>query len=196
MPGSSLWLLPPASHPLNNLLTTLIDKTSFHFTSPHRFLPHVTLTSEIYPSAYGSDPQEWLDSLNIEFGTEIAVEFKKLNSEDVFVRKLYIKCKKDDLRLLALRCRQQVKGFEQAEKAEEWVNELYTPHLSLLYHDCPRIDTEGLSQAGEFAQDLGISVNGQGKLGSWKGGRVVLVQTDKPIHEWKPIAERSLGGAA
>ena len=133
MPGSSLWLLPPTSHPLNSLLSTLIDKTSSHFQSPHRFLPHVTLTSEINASAYESDPQAWLDSLNIQLGHEIPVKFEKLNSEDVFVRKLYIKCEKTEaLVLLAQRCRQQVKGFEEVGKAQEWAKESYTPHLSLL----------------------------------------------------------------
>lgn len=133
MPGSSLWLLPPASHPLNNLLSTLIDKTSSHFHSPHRFLPHVTLTSEINASAYESDPQAWLDSLNIQLGSKILVKFQRLHSEHVFVRKLYIKCEKaGGLVLLAQRCRQQIQGFEEIEKAEKWAKESYTPHLSLL----------------------------------------------------------------
>lgn len=133
MPGSSLWLLPLASHPLNNLLSTLIDKTSSHFHSPHRFLPHVTLTSEINASVYKSEPQAWLDSLDIQLGSESLVKFEKLDSEDAFVRKLYIKCEKaDGLLLLAQRCRRQVAGFEEQEKAEQWAKESYTPHLSLL----------------------------------------------------------------
>lgn len=131
MPGSSLWLLPPSSHPLNSLLPTLIDKTSTHFNSPHRFLPHVTLTSEIDPSAYGSDPKAWLDSLDIQL--EVSLEFEKLGSENAFFRGLYIKCQKTDtLITLARRCRQQVSGFEQTDKAGKWVKESYIPHLSLL----------------------------------------------------------------
>jgi 2',3'-cyclic-nucleotide 3'-phosphodiesterase len=39
---------------------------------------------------------------------------------------------------------------------------------------------------------LNVNVDGKGKMGSWVGGRVVLVPTDKPIDQWSPIAERAL----
>lgn len=133
MPGSSIWLLPPTDHPLNSLLPSLIDKTSAHFKSPHRFLPHVTLTSEIWPTSYGSEPQKWIDSLDFPLRAKVPVRFEKLDSEDVFFRKLYIKCEKNDaLKQLVLHCRQQVKGYEEVEKASVWVGEEYTPHVSLL----------------------------------------------------------------
>jgi len=35
-------------------------------------------------------------------------------------------------------------------------------------------------------------VQGDGEMGGWTGGTLVLVPTDKPIEEWKPIAERKL----
>lgn len=132
MPGSSLWLLPPAT--VNqDALFALIEKTSSHFGSPHRFLPHVTLTSEISPSKYGSDPQAWLNSLDMLSGEKFRVTFEKLNSEDVFFRKLYIKCNKTDaLKDLAARCRQHVDGFGELPKAQDWAAESYNPHLSLL----------------------------------------------------------------
>ncbi|GAB1316124.1 hypothetical protein MFIFM68171_06334 [Madurella fahalii] len=73
MPGSSLWLLPPQSHPLHTALSTLISRTlparfpreaaSSASVSPHFFAPHVTLTSEVAPSRYGADPQAWLDGM-------------------------------------------------------------------------------------------------------------------------------------
>lgn len=133
MPGSSLWLLPPADHPLNEVLPALIDKTSRQFGSPHRFLPHVTLTSEILPSKYGSDAQGWLDSLDLVSEIAVRVNFERLGSEDVFFRKLYFKCEKDDgLRKLAKQCRQQVEGFADEKKAEDWSKEAYMPHLSLM----------------------------------------------------------------
>ncbi|KAH7388634.1 2',3'-cyclic-nucleotide 3'-phosphodiesterase [Pyrenochaeta sp. MPI-SDFR-AT-0127] len=193
MPGSSLWLLPPTDHSLSTPLPLLIDKTSAHFKSQHRFLPHVTLTSDISPSSYSSEPQKWLDSLNLQLDIKVRVSFEKLESQDVFFRKLYIKCDKHDgLKRLALRSRQQVDGYGEVGKAETWVKEEYTPHLSLLYHDCPQIDSEGLSPVEGFADTIGINLNGEGDLGGWEGGRVVLVPTYRPIEEWKPIAERSL----
>lgn len=133
MPGSSLWLLPPVDHPLDTILPTLIDKTSLRFSSTHRFLPHVTCTSEIAASTYEPDPQAWLDSLRLPDADDIHVIFEQLSSENVFVRKLYIKCHKNDgMKRLSQRCRQQVQGFEDEKQAEEWVEGKFTPHLSLL----------------------------------------------------------------
>ncbi|AEO64410.1 uncharacterized protein THITE_2126759 [Thermothielavioides terrestris NRRL 8126] len=75
MPGSSLWLVPPPTHPLHDILTTLITRTlparfpletsSSPAVAPHFFAPHVTLTSEIAPAQYNDNggPQAWLDSL-------------------------------------------------------------------------------------------------------------------------------------
>ncbi|KAF2447991.1 hypothetical protein P171DRAFT_429577 [Karstenula rhodostoma CBS 690.94] len=56
MPGSSLWLLPPRGHPLDAALSTLIAQTAAHFGSPHTFLPHVTLTSEIAADVVSTTP--------------------------------------------------------------------------------------------------------------------------------------------
>ena len=133
MPGSSLWLLPPANHPLNDVLPTLIDKTSKQFDSPHRFLPHITLTSEILPSKHGADAQAWLDSLSLPFKNDVKVEFERLGSDEAFFRKLYIKCKKaEGVKNLAQQCRQQVQGFEEEGKSKVWAEEQYMPHLSLM----------------------------------------------------------------
>jgi 2',3'-cyclic-nucleotide 3'-phosphodiesterase len=167
----------------------LIDKTSSKFGSPHRFIPHVTITSEISPSTYGSDPQTWLESLKLPSGDVVQVKFEGLGSEDVFVRKLYIKCTKGDgLRQLAQPCRQQVEGFHEEGEAKSWIEERYMPHLSLVYHDCPPVDAQGLASVDTLSVDL----EGKGLLGGWSGGRVVLVPTDKPIDQWSPIAERVL----
>ncbi|OAL50379.1 2',3'-cyclic-nucleotide 3'-phosphodiesterase [Pyrenochaeta sp. DS3sAY3a] len=193
MPGSSLWLLPPIGHPLNDLLPTLIDQTSSHFNSPHRFLPHVTLTSDISPSLYSQDAQAWLNSLQLPTKSDISVQFEALGSEDVFFRKLYIKCEKNDgIKQLGKMCRTFVKGFEENEAAHEWVETSYTPHLSLLYHDCPQVDADGLLVVERLAKDVGIAFQGEITPNTWEGGRVVLVPTDKPINQWNPIAERSL----
>jgi 2',3'-cyclic-nucleotide 3'-phosphodiesterase len=134
MPGSSLWLLPPAGHPLNEVLPRLIDKTSRQFDSPLRFLPHVTLTSEISPSKYGSEPQAWLDSLNLLLGDDVHVKFQHLGSEDVFFRKLYINCEKGQgIKQLAQQCRKHIDRFEGKEEMTKlWAEDQYMPHLSLM----------------------------------------------------------------
>ena len=91
MPGSSLWLLPPETHPLNELLTSLIRRTASHFGSSDLFVPHITLTSDLVaPSTYGSDPQQWLESLDLPAGHNIQVQLDRLDSEHLYFRKLYI----------------------------------------------------------------------------------------------------------
>jgi 2',3'-cyclic-nucleotide 3'-phosphodiesterase len=194
MPGSSLWLLPPPSDsPINDLLASLIAQTSLRFHSTHSFLPHVTLTSDISPGKYSSDPQAWLDSLDLPSGNEVQVKFKQLASDDVFVRKLYIQCHKTDgIKKLAGACRQEVEGFGNDSKAKEWANDQYNPHVSLLYHDCPLVGAEGLSEVEQLAQEVGVDLTGESGHGGWSGGRVVLVPTDKPINLWEPIASRKL----
>ena len=133
MPGSSLWLLPPSDSPLNATLQTLIDQTSAHFDSPHRFIPHVTLTSDISPSVYGSSPQQWLGTLDLPSQPKICVVFEGLATEDVFFRKLYIRCEKaDGISGLTAVCRRRVDGYDTAEEADQWAAREYNPHLSLL----------------------------------------------------------------
>lgn len=121
------------------------------------------------------------------------MKFEKLASEDVFVRKLYIKCEKaEGLKKLALVCRREVEGFGEGDKAGQWAAEKYNPHLSLLYHDCPPVDEEGLAEVEKLAQKVDVSIAGKGDLGGWRGGRLALVPTDKPIEQWSPIAERDV----
>jgi 2',3'-cyclic-nucleotide 3'-phosphodiesterase len=127
MPGSSLWLLPPADHPLNSLLTTAISKTSTHFSSPHHFIPHITLTSLIDPSTYASEPQKWLDSVPFPSKPDVVVRFGPLASEDVFVRKLYIKVEIEGVLQAGKVARMTVNGYEEEDVAGK-----FGPHLSLL----------------------------------------------------------------
>jgi 2',3'-cyclic-nucleotide 3'-phosphodiesterase len=135
MPGSSLWLLPPSSHALQPVFTSLIRKTSSIFNSPHLFIPHITLTSSISPSTYEPDPQKWLDGLilpSLEFESSIHTEFKGLESEDIFFKKLYVQIEKPGLEELAHVTRMTVAGYEDPGVARKWVEEEYKPHLSLL----------------------------------------------------------------
>ncbi|KAF2637992.1 2, 3 cyclic phosphodiesterase [Massarina eburnea CBS 473.64] len=205
MPGSSLWLLPPPTHPLTPHLTSLIRKTSSHFSSPHLFLPHVTLTSGIEPKVYAGGAQAWLDGLPFLAGGsegDVVVRLEGVRSEDVFVRKLYVKVRKEGVEAEGLRGLAGVvrregvmggKGEAEAEaEAERWVREVYRPHLSLLYHDIPKIDDEGLKVVEEWTHELAKKMEVEGGFWGWRGGKVVLVETEKDISEWVPIAERDV----
>ena len=132
MPGSSLWLLPPQSHPLTPVLTTLIKTVSTHFSSPHAFIPHVTLTSEISPSTYEKDPQVWLDSLDFLKADDVSVRFERLETSSVFFRKMTIRVAKEGVRALATIARTVVEGSAAEEQPRKWVEESFEPHLSLL----------------------------------------------------------------
>jgi 2',3'-cyclic-nucleotide 3'-phosphodiesterase len=54
------------------------------------------------------------------------------------------------------------------------------------------VDPKGIAEIETLVQDAGLRLDGEGELGGWVGGRVVLVQTDKAIGEWVTIAERIL----
>ncbi|KAF2796148.1 2, 3 cyclic phosphodiesterase [Melanomma pulvis-pyrius CBS 109.77] len=192
MPGSSLWLLPPPTHPLSTLLSTLILKTSRHFNSPHHFVPHITLTADIPPSTHSS-PQSFLDALPLPAANCVNVRLAQLHSEDVFFKKLYIAVEKDGMEELARVARTAVDGGgEKDGAAKMWVEKQYRPHLSLLYHECAKIDAEGMEEIWKLVREAGLSLDGEGELGGWVGGRVVLVPTSEPIDQWAVLAERTL----
>lgn len=64
--------------------------------------------------------------------------------------------------------------------------------LILYSHDCPQIDEKGIQEIEKLVRDAGVNLEGEGDLGGWTGGRVVLVPTSKSIAEWVPVAERAL----
>ena len=59
-------------------------------------------------------------------------------------------------------------------------------------HDCAKVGVEKIREVEGIAGELGVRLDGEGEMGGWVGGRVVLVQTDRPVGEWVPIAERVL----
>lgn len=153
MPGSSLWLTPPPSHPLYDIITRLIETTLpallVQPDSSSVFAPHLTLTSNIEPAVYGSDPQPWLDSLPFAAAKEdekATVLFERVKSEDVFFRRCYLQCSlTDSLRRLAGVARawgfngdgrvDQDNAVMWSEKTEKWLqewNEAFGPHVSLM----------------------------------------------------------------
>ena len=127
MPGSSLWLLPPPSHPLHSTLQTLIRTTlPAHFPReaasspqvvPHFFPAHITLTSDISPETYGADSQGWVDRVFARFSSsssssdgsgeeggvlpEVRVRFERVVSQEVFYRRCFVRVGFEGVRVLA-----------------------------------------------------------------------------------------------
>lgn len=58
--------------------------------------------------------------------------------------------------------------------------------------DCLKVSDEEKENIEQLVKHAGVSLEGEGELGGWTGGRLVLVPTDKPIKDWVPIAERKL----
>ncbi|KAF2461004.1 2',3'-cyclic-nucleotide 3'-phosphodiesterase [Lineolata rhizophorae] len=205
MPGSSLWLLPPPSHPLHSRLTTLISTTCpSYFASasprPPTFIPHVTLTSEIPTTASATlassdaDPQAWLDALPLPAADDVRVRFQALDTEDVFFRRLTVRVEKEGVRRLGTVARAwgvEGGGDRSWEKACKWADETWRPHCSLMYAGFT-VTEERRKELECMVKDASISFDGEEDRGSWTGGLVVLVPTEKRIEDWKPVATRVL----
>ncbi|KAK1782415.1 2',3'-cyclic-nucleotide 3'-phosphodiesterase [Copromyces sp. CBS 386.78] len=212
MPGSSLWLTPPPSHPLYPILSFLISqRLPSDFPSeagaadarlaPEYFAPHMTLSSGISPGLYGDDPQRWLDSIPWPSADEIKVRFEGINSQDTYYRRCYAKVKLDVgiKKIAGLARARGVNGEEDAngEKTQEWLEwwrKEFGPHVSLMYGDVP-ISDDRLKEITKVVEEGGVKLTepeGNVEGNGWNGGVVWLVPTDKDIKDWKPIAKRVL----
>lgn len=206
MPGSSLWLVPPPSHPLHEILATLITKTlptifpaesTSETLSPRFFSPHLTLTSDISPAVYGFDPQAWLDSIPWPSADQVHVRFETVLSQDVFYRRCYLKVGMDGVRDLAALARARGVYDENSpgEKTKEWLDwweKAFGAHVSLMY-GAVTMDEAKIAKVIEAVQAAGVKLSKAEHEGSgWDGGVVWLVATDGPIDQWKPVATREL----
>lgn len=55
-------------------------------------------------------------------------------------------------------------------------------------HDCPVVGEEKIKEVEGLVKDEGVELGEE----AWVGGRVVLVETWRPIGEWVVVAEREL----
>ncbi|KAH8880597.1 2',3'-cyclic-nucleotide 3'-phosphodiesterase [Thozetella sp. PMI_491] len=207
MPGSSLWLVPPPSHPLYQILTELIEKklpASFPGESLPVFSPHLTLTSEIPPEVYGDRPQEWLDSIAWPDKSQVAVDFEHVKTEDIFFRRCYIKARFEGASGIAALARARGVNDEPVPgpKTEAWLaawKESFGPHVSLVYGNFT-INEEKLAEVSTMVQESQVKLYSSGEeaggnsppYAGWQGGVVWLVPTDLSIPDWKPIATKEL----
>jgi len=140
MPGSSLWLTPPNPSRFHATVQELISSSIpqlFPATKPHGFVPHVTLTSFVEPSnTYGDKPQEWLDSLALvtePVNEKISVCLDAIEPGEPFFKKLTLRAHKDDgLVRLAAACRSHGVEDGDTDRARQWAEQEYLPHLSLM----------------------------------------------------------------
>ncbi|KAH8677971.1 2',3'-cyclic-nucleotide 3'-phosphodiesterase [Xylariales sp. PMI_506] len=203
MPGSSLWLVPPKDHPLYAAFEKLISETlpqRFPEDAGPPFSPHMTLTSNIDPAVYGDKPQEWLDSIPFPARPDVQVRLQQVKSEEVFFRRCYVKVEYGGVRDVVAMARARGVNGEAAvgPKTEAWLQEwreAFGPHVSLIYGN-NTINEQRLGEISQTVQDAGVQLDNldtkEGAHGSWEGGDVWLVPTDRKISEWLPIATRKL----
>lgn len=204
MPGASLWLVPPPSSDIDEILSTLITRTVPNRfpelgAAPPNFPPHLTLTSDIAPEVVGDNPQAWLDGLSISLTESPSVNLQSLDIGQPFFKKLTLSSKKAPLQELAVQARAAAVEDGDEGAAMEWFGEKYAPHVSLLYADIEI----GESKRREVLDDLiqaGVRLETEGLLGGrereghdgWDGGRMVLVETWKELKDWETVAERTV----
>ena len=197
----SLWLVPHEGNPFTKTIQEFISDTVPANFSPsheiHKFSPHVTVTSGIdYEKVLGDgSPQEWLDNLQLpDFkaeSDEVVLELDSIEAEDPFYRKMNIALKDNgNLTKLATSCRREA-VLDDEEKAQAWARNEYRPHLSLLYADLPTQDVK--SKVPLIEMKIGFAIGDLfaccgGTL--CMGGHLVLVDTSKPVDQWKPVAKR------
>ena len=197
----SLWLVPHEGNPFTKTVQELISDTvpRNFLTSEetHSFAPHVTVISDIDSETAlgGKSPQEWLDSLQFPNfnaqSNEVVLELDTVEAEDDFYRKMNIALKNNtNLRELAALCRQ--KGvLESEEKAHAWSQNEFRPYLGLLYADVPTQDVA--RKVPLIEMKIGFAIGDifaccGGTL--CMGGELVLVDTSRPVDQWKTIANR------
>ena len=173
--------------------------TNFPKAPKHKFIPHITVTSDIDPAkTYESSPQEWLDKLELpedmkkEF-KEATIELEAVEAGEPFFKKVTIRAKKDaNLVKLAAKCRRQGLQIPESE-AQQWAEKEYLPHLSLLYADLPKDDVQ--KKVPMIELQIGWEFGGLfdccgGTL--CMGAKLVLVDTGKEVNDWNVIAERDV----
>jgi len=129
--GLSLWLVPPENSEIHDLLADAITRTVPSVLAAKRedplpqFEPHVTLASQIPKASITSDPQTWLDEIDLPITSAVDVDFQELAVGDTFTKKLFIRCRRpESLLSLASACREfSAVKFGEAE---------YDPHVSLV----------------------------------------------------------------
>lgn len=210
--SASIWLIPregaPFTKEVQELITSTVpDNYTALLKERNSFIPHVTVTSGIDPKktweASGQSPQEWFDSLSLpEFKKEhdeVILELDHLEAGEKFYKTIYIDINENDnLKKLTARIRREAVlvpsggNADDAEKtAQEWAKKDFSPHMSLMYADIPQAEIKKRIPLIEL--QLGFSLGSLfaccgGTLS--QGGDMVLVDTSKPISEWKPIALR------
>ncbi|KAI9722223.1 MAG: hypothetical protein M1812_001695 [Candelaria pacifica] len=135
MGAQSLWLVPPADHPihnvLSNLITTQIPSLPGITPPPPNFPPHITLTTGIPLDL--EDPQRWLDDMDLGNATQTDVRLLQLDSDDHYFKRVTLRVEMAGVQALASRVRKAKANLigKPIKDADE-EGKTFSPHLSLM----------------------------------------------------------------
>jgi len=189
----SLWLVPHEGNPFTRSFQELISDTiprNFDEKNTHVISPHVPITSDV--DIGSKSPQEWLDSLSFpdfkKEHNEVVVTLDAVEADDAPERKMNISIKDDaNLQQFAAVCRKEgVAGGD----AEQWAKKDFRPCFGLLHADVPTDEVR--RKVPLIEMKIGFSIGDifaccGGTL--CMGGFLVLVDTSKPVDEWKQVAK-------
>ncbi|KAF3910620.1 hypothetical protein ABW21_db0204447 [Orbilia brochopaga] len=213
--SASLWLIPPPgklSETLQSLISTKIAE-SIEGDCPD-FRPHITITGGL-PLRDAGDFQTLLKNIPLPEKPP-TILFKRIRYGTAFWTKITLEVhKSDSLKALAAACRTAVIPGIDEKEAREWVEKYTTPaesgeqgfipHLSLVYWDAKEVPDSVRLGVHSAVNDAGVKHDDGWKgedvdhvpvdaMAGWKGGKLVIVDTTKPVEEWKTniLAEREL----
>lgn len=134
------------------------------------FQPHMTITSDVSPDL---DPKAVVSDIQVR---ELpVVKFKSVNLGETHFTKCTLHLEKtDSIMELVTHCRALYVTNGDVQKATQWAQEDFTPHVSLVYADETPVDV--IHKIEEEVKKAGIRLSGlDGSMSGWEGGRVWLV---------------------
>lgn len=162
--GYSIWCIPDA--PQHSACDELIGELSAtHGTV--RFPPHITLLGDIWPACTVEEMRTRTERLASAM-EPLTVKFARAAAGEMFYRCVYALCNEEPALVAA----------NKAAQSEFGHNEVFMPHLSLLYSDCDR----------EAREAVRAGVDGRVKdIGGVTVRRIELWDTTGRCEEWKML---------
>ncbi|SGZ30311.1 BQ5605_C113g13235 [Microbotryum silenes-dioicae] len=197
MSGLSLWLSPPATSPLGDLITSLSDRYQTVY-----FKPHATLVSDaIVPGLPVDELVKRIGEAIARWKSDRAIQGPGWRSNDVQVgpqilsrtklaSDLFYQCVLatlvPDAHLIALH-ETLLSSFSVPIPSPS----TYFPHLSLVYGDLSPQIKEDIIQGMKERKQVQQEANGECRVAGEKGfkaGEVLLVRTSGSTDQWEILA--------
>lgn len=161
-PSYSLWITPPLG--ISKILQNIIDHLAVEFKG-ERFEPHLTLLGEIE-----GEESEVLDKAKKLAGDlgSFKIELGVVSFSTTYFQNVFVRVKSNAALMSANMLAKKIYNFE---------NNVFMPHISLLYGNHDMKDRELIASRVEIPEGL-----------SFIAENLVLIPNTPVIEGWKPIA--------